>query len=97
MKKALVILVALAFAAPLYAGTINITTTDNEDGTCNIDWTSTGGVVAMGLDIDVTVGPDEIGGGELGGALEDVGIDGEDGGRVVVAEALREHLDGVSR
>ena len=57
MKKALVILVALALAAPLYAGTITLTATDNEDGTCNIDWSSTGAVVAMGMDIDVTGTP----------------------------------------
>ena len=63
MRKALVILVALAFAAPLYADVDFGPAVNNLDGTCTIPWSSNDlPIVAMGLDVDVLVGPDEIGG-----------------------------------
>ena len=55
MKKALVILVALALAAPLYASTI----TFEETSPGVIEWTSDVGCVAMGLDVNMTL-PGEV-------------------------------------
>ncbi len=61
MKKGLVILVVLAFAAPLYADVTFGPAVDNQDGTCSIPWSSDDlPIVAMGLDVDVT-GDDDIG------------------------------------
>ena len=56
MKKGLVVLAVLVMAAPLYAGTITFTATDNgpmgPPATCTITWTSDVAIVALGLDID---------------------------------------------
>jgi len=54
MKKALITLVVLALAAPLYASTIEFTATDTAIGECTISYTCTdAAAVAMGLDVDM--------------------------------------------
>lgn len=52
MKKLVVLLLVAAFAAPALAD-VTFTATDNADGTCTIDWTSTEAVVGMGLVVDM--------------------------------------------
>ncbi len=65
MKKILVVFVVLVLAGGLYASTITFgPAVDNLDGTCTIPYTSNDPclvAVAMALDVDITVGPDQIG------------------------------------
>ena len=58
MKKLLLILVVLGVAAPLYAGHVDFTVTDNVQGSCTISYNVADPCdsppVAIGLDIEVT-------------------------------------------
>ena len=65
MRKVFLVLLTLALAAPLYAGTITFTATDNQDGTCTISYSTTDAVpVAMALNVDVD-----------GGLITDIAVD----------------------
>jgi hypothetical protein len=59
MKKLLSLLLVCALSAPLFAGAVNLTSTDNGDGTCTIKMEITdGSVVGIALDVAVNAGPD---------------------------------------
>lgn len=56
MKKLMAILLALAFAAPVFAADVDFAATDNQDGTCTVTYTVNAGIVsAMALNIDADV------------------------------------------
>jgi hypothetical protein len=58
MKKLSCFLMILAMAVPAFAaGDIQVTATNNEDGTCTISYVATGAApVGIGVDVDVTSG-----------------------------------------